>query len=286
MISKNEVRAFINPYLASDLTNITSTTETITRYISYDKELVEANKESIYKFIFENFNINSVCVYLERLIEDKCEREWNSLRSLEDLELLEELLGLAIVSGLFKDDLRMRFQVITNAGPLAKILNPEIMDLSTEFLVNAYLASMRNLILPTMFFKVDEKIYKEYKCDKKEYSKEEKKGILCYWFKEMNSLRVTDDEYDKFMSLVDEKTDTILDVAVMLKLLRQSSETFLINMKFDSNMTFINDILSRISTFSPEQREYFEEVKRVFLIDIEKMKKRFDGNDDMKKTLH
>lgn len=285
MISKKEVRAFIYPYLKTDFTVSECTTETITRYVYYDKEMVEANKEKIYKFIIEQFNIDSICIYLERLLEDKNYQEWNSIKSFEDLELLEELLGLGIVSGLFEDDLRMRLQVIRYAGQYAKLFNPEIMDLSTEFQKKAYLASMRNIILPTMFFKIDEKIYNKYKEDKREFTKEEKTYILGFWFKEMNSLHVSDKDYNKFISLVEEKTDTVLDVAVMLKLMHQSSEAFLINMQFDPNMAFIESILRKISDFSPEQREYFEEVKRVFLSDIQKMKQRFEGNDDMKKTL-
>ena len=39
MISKKEVRAFVNPYLKTDLTVSECTTETITRYVYYDKEM-------------------------------------------------------------------------------------------------------------------------------------------------------------------------------------------------------------------------------------------------------
>lgn len=285
MISKKEVRAFINPYLKNNLTNVSCITETITRYVEYDKEMVELNKEKIHEFILTNFNIDSICIYLERLIEDKNVQEWNNIKSFDDLELLEELLGLGIVSGLFEDDLRMRLQVIGKAGVYSKLFNPELMDLSTEFQKKAYFASMRNMILPIMFFKVNEESYKKYNNNSREFTQEEKKYILGFWFKEMNSLHVSDKDYNKFISLVEEKTDVILDIAVMLRLMRQSSEAFLINMQFDPKMVFIDSLLSQISSFTPEQRDYFEEVKRVFLCDIEKMKKRYDDNDDMKKTL-
>lgn len=286
MISKKEVRAFITPYLKTDFGESECTTETITRYVHYNKEMVEANKEKIYKFIIEQFNVDSICIYLERLLEDKNHQEWNSLKSFDDLELLEELLGLGIVSGLLEDDLRMRLQVIRYVGQYAKLFNPEIMDLSTEFKKNAYLSSMRNMILPVMFFKIDEKIYNRYKTNKREFTHDEKKSILRFWFKEMNSINVSDDDLRMFNSIMDDMLDDVLNAVVILKLMNQSSETFLINMKIDRRLTFIKDIVSNISNYSPEQREYFEEVKQVFLTDIEKMKQKYDGNDGMKKTLH
>ena len=133
MIKKDEVRNFVKQYTCNFIKdeNVKSV-ETITRYISYDMELVTSDYNLINRYLMDNFGIDNINLSLDRLCVTKDNETWNKLETLEDLAILEELLGLGIVSGLIIDDFKMRIEVFLKLGNDNIYMCPELLDIQEQ----------------------------------------------------------------------------------------------------------------------------------------------------------
>lgn len=104
----------------------------------------------------DNFGIDTINISLDRLCVTQDNLVWNELESLEDLAILEELLGLGMVSGLIKDDFRMRFEALRKIDSDILYLMPEQMDIQEGEEEKAYMFHMKNYVLPCFNFNIDE----------------------------------------------------------------------------------------------------------------------------------
>lgn len=281
MIKKEEVRNFVKQYTCNFIKdeNVKSV-ETITRYISYDMELVTSDYNLINRYLMDNFGIDNINLSLDRLCVTKDNETWNKLETLEDLAILEELLGLGIVSGLIIDDFKMRIEVFLKLGNDNIYMCPELLDIQEQEQKD-YMDYMKQIILPQLSFTIDES--KIERKEKATYSDEEKKDLMRFWFYNINEVDVDDTTLELFNTLINDNVDRVVNAAVMLRLLKHGPETFYYNMKVDPSLLFIEALNQKVREFEYDKREYFEDVKKIFLSEIDRIKN--DYNFHHKKTL-
>lgn len=281
-MNKEKVRNFVKQYICNFIKDDSvKSVETITRYISYDMDLVSGDIEIINKFLMDNFGIDTINISLDRLCIRRDNSVWNELESLEDLAILEELLGLGLVSGLIKDDFRMRFEVLGKIGNDVLFLMPEQMDIQEGEEEKAYMFHMKEYILPYFSFNIDEtKIEKK---DKATFTKEEMKELMRFWFYNINELDPTPKHLELFNKVIEDDVERVVNAAVLLRLMKKGPEEFYFSMMVDPSMLFIEKLNQQLSTFEYDKREYFEDVKKVFLREIDRIMRDYDFHH--KKTL-
>lgn len=281
-MKKETARNFVKQYICNFIKDESvKSVETITRYISYDMDLVSGDIELINKFLMDNFGIDTINISLDRLCVTRDNKVWNELESLEDLAILEELLGLGMVSGLIKDDFRMRFEVLGKIRNDILYLMPEQMDIQEGEEEKAYMFHMKKYILPYFYFNIDEtKIEKK---DKVTFTKEEMKELMRFWFYNINELNPLEKHLELFNKVIEDDVERVVNAAVLLKLMKKGPEEFYFSMMIDPSMNFIERLNQQLRTFEYDKREYFEDVKKVFLREIDRTKNDFDSHH--KKTL-
>ena len=99
----------------------------------------------------------------------------------------------------------------------------------------------------------------------------------------INEIDVDEATLDLFNTLINDNVDRVVNAAVMLRLLKHGPETFYYNMKVDPSLLFVEALNQKVREFEYDKREYFEDVKKIFLSEIDRIKN--DYNFHHKKTL-
>lgn len=287
MITKKGVKDYVSKYISySDDKETIIPCETLTRYVCYDKSLIEQDKQTIIRYLIENFGIDNINISLDRLCVTRDNITWNDLKDMSDVNILEDLLGLGIATGLIIDDLRMRFAVFARLGGDNLYLCPELCpdligrEIDGDFELE-YVEYMKKEILPLYSFGIDRKKLEDE--NKVSFTDEEKRELMRFWFYQINELNVDEDAKRIFEILIKDDVERVINAAVLIRLMKKGPETFYINMKMDPSQLFIENLNRQIRSFDSDKRAYFEDVKKVFLTEIDRIKREYKNGH--KKTL-
>ena len=281
MIKKEDVQKFLRKYVCNYIKDDhIKSVETITRPVSYDMELVFTDKEDINRYFVTNFGLDSRKLTLDKLMKTSEGEVWNNLETVKDLKLLEELLGLGLVSGLFKEDFMMRIEVFNRLGKDNVYMCPELMTYCPEN-ESSYMEYFKEHVLPVLYFDLcRENIKIEGKCA---FNQDDKKELLLFWFTMINETNVDETTKSIFEMALEKNVEAVLNTAVILRILRQGPEDLYNKIQVQPSLRFIDQLDEEAKKLSLEKLEYLDEVKVIFLSELDRIKNyyRFDN----KKTL-
>lgn len=109
------------------------------------------------------------------------------------------------------------------------------------------------------------------------------KKLIRFWFYNINELDPTPKHLELFNKVIEDDVERVVNAAVLLRLMKKGPEDFYFNMMVDPSMLFVEKLNQQLRTFEYDKREYFEDVKKVFLREIDRIMKDYDFHH--KKTL-
>ncbi len=177
---KKDIRALINRYLTN---NEGIKALGFISYHTFDKELIESDYESLNVFFRENFDLNHRVINYQDLLKDASKNTWLKINDVYDLELLDELIALAIAANVLTENLLFRYEEAFGQLDLIALINENPEDLQ-HYSEQEYLKVMNRRVLPTFKLLVSEYTLSCYEKDqlKNDYSDEIKRELLLSWW--------------------------------------------------------------------------------------------------------
>ena len=280
--TKKEIEDFISNYLSYSFDDSDYAVEGITRYVGLNKEKIIQDKETIIEFFVNNLCLGerdySSMLYGTVLKDDK-DNVWNNLESMDDLELLDEVIALGIAADVFIDRLYDRFYTMRLLGQSAIFLLPEMFRFNSISEEEAYLTSFKNTVAAKGYILKNVELLDKYLGI--DETKELYKELLDYWWVITKDASVPDETIEIFRRIVNSLFDDIVNVVVSLNISNQGAKELYDLMLIPYGVyNLISEVHYKIESFSPEEKERFENIKKNF---FDKLKRRYDADQKKKK---
>lgn len=266
----NEIYYFILPYLSNDGKLI----ECITEFNNYNMGLIEKNRDKILEFVIKHFNIRKGSMRMDELLYSKDDNKmWNELSTLEDLSLLDKLVGLLIAVGILEDSYLTRINSFGNMGIYGEFLIKENFCFFDDETTKNYLITIRHYILPFYRFNVKEDTFEYMTRFSAPNQNEELKEIILDWIK-TSTLPIRESDINTINGFLNFNTEQFLNAIVMGFSSEEGPEVLVNYLRFDPEFDYMAKINSLLTSYNDNQKEDFENKKRLFLSRIEESVKK------------
>ena len=213
------------------------------------------------------------------VLRDDKDNVWNNLESMDDLELLDEVIALGIAADVFIDRLYDRFYTMRLLGQSAIFLLPEMFRFNSISEEEAYLTSFKNTVAAKGYILKNVELLDKYLGI--DETKELYKELLDYWWVITKDASVPDETIEIFRRIVNSLFDDIVNVIVSLNISNQGAKELYDLMLIPYGVyNLISEVHYKIESFSPEEKERFENIKKNF---FDKLKRRYDADQKKKK---
>lgn len=245
-------------YLAHDNTKNVYTTEVITKYISYDKDLVDEHRDEI----------NGTLIKLLRILEQEYNAKFiadtisNGDFTDLDLNILENIIGLGYTSGLFVDSMIDKFD---NSLELREKDVLELIAKSDELRSDPdYAGNLYHIVLPSINIKINgDEIIKYY--DEENLKKVDLANDFCTW------LGIGDDQ--ELTNKIYADLDSAINAFVYVKNTKGiSKEDFKDSLSIAYDLA-IQRAVAGISKYNMQEMEEFAKKRNEFIQSISNYKK-------------
>lgn len=270
---KKDVRAIINKYM--DINGDAKALGFI-NYHAFNARKIKEDFEAINDFFRKNFKLNQRTIRYVDLTFDEEDNMWLSIETIDDIELLDELIAFAIASGVLKENLVYRY----NEGLLRLdnivLINEDPRDLE-QYSEGEYIRAIKRNVLTSYHLDVSEETRARYKKEiiRRVYSPERKKELLMAWW---DRGVANPETREVFSELLDQSigADLILFVYKLYKQGLTSANLSEIISRGDliTNLLFLHAVTFRAT--EEAKKEIEEDLNEMFdrFDDIEKDKKR------------
>lgn len=273
-MTKKAIHAFVSKYLDDD----GKPYEVLTEYRHYNQDLINQDRDIIIDFFSNIYKLSSQMSFKDLQISKDGEKLYE-LRYLYELDEFEDLIGLLFASGILIDSLITRVEIMAELDDQTRYL---IRDLNNgdNYPEEDYVAYIDKYILPIHIFEVNKNVIKRQKKGSKQkkiiikehdfenYTKEELKDILTYWFLKDPTAKVL---INLFEYMLNTRIYTILNYAAIMEMSGPNAQSILIiNMILHTHLNLLDEIEARYSKLSPEAREELNQYKDEFVARLSK----------------
>ena len=264
---------FVNHYIDENGQNV----ECITRFFAYNRELVKKDREKIFAYLIDTYGINKERLTVSDFLTDKNAKVINNLNSLEDLDNLEKVIGLAIISGLLIDDFRLRFIFLNEIGSNHIFLDREKFDFSSEENTYLYFTGLKKHIINNQVFLVNMEIVKSYKQMDKEkssstnesvYTSDELKECLFNWLTDTKKIAVTEELKNIYRYLLNNRLSDMVNFVTYLITNELPAEYLLMYFYRDSTLSILDGISKNINALDEEAKKVYEDYRAKIITEL------------------
>lgn len=241
----NELYYFILPYLSDDGKFI----ECITESNRYNMELIANNRDRILEFIIKNFNIRKCSIRIDELLCDKDYRLWNYLRSLQDLNVLDKLVGLLIAVGLLEDSYLTRFKSFGAMKTYGEFLIRENFCFFDDETTVNYLITIRDYILPFYRFNVNKDTFEYMARFANTDQNDEIKEKILAWIK-TSTIPANEKDLEVINGFLNYNLEHFLNALVTGFGLDEGPEVLVNYLRFDPEFDYMAKINNLISSYT------------------------------------
>lgn len=254
---RQEIRSFVSRYV--DING--EAVEALTEYRHFNKQLVEKDREEIFSFFKKIYNFSKSMSFKD-LKESKYNETIYELKYLYDLDEFEDLIGLLFMSGIIKDDLIRRTEIVGFLGNKTRYLIRDL-EFDTKVSEEDYVEYLDLYIIPVHRFNVNPKFKQESLLKNKNI---ELRAILNYWFSKKPETNVMKSVFNE---MLETRLDDILNYAVTMNILGiEGQMSLVLNILGNTVNNLLDEMANKERYLTTEQAANFDEYKEKFINDL------------------